>query len=451
MREFLSKVEKPFFYLLIFFLPLQVRYIFYQWGAQFNEWQAVYLYASDILLLIILFLWLLRKLRGENLGIKIGRAEIALGLFLIVAGISGLVAGSRWLSVYSFAKFLEFALLFLYIKYNFSKLFSLERFFQVFILSALLQSLVAVAQFIKQKSLGLKFLAESPLSPEIPGVAKIMVAGEKIIRVYGTVPHPNILAVILVLAIFGLAYLFIVRYHSLSQYKKIAYGTIFFLLFLGLFLTFARVVTIIGFACLIFWLFRLWQKTEHKKPAQIIFALLVIVYCSLVIPFWSYFSARYDMSSAGESQSLNLRVFYNQVALKFIKQEPFLGVGPGNFVWSLNDYRIVGQYYAQLQPWMYQPAHNIYLLIAAEIGILGLIYFLWFLFSLWWRATKRVLSASQDCLIYIFYFIIITGLFDHFWWDLQQGQIMFWLFLGLLAGLNLSPYSSTDRAQPSGG
>ena len=432
-----TRLEKIFFYLLVFCLPFQTRHIFYQWGNSFNEWTSIYLYGTDILILAVLIFWLIRDFEKlKNLArakFSFKKPENILGLFLLVAAFSAVTANNQGLGFYGFFKLLEFSFLFLYIRYNFQNLFSFERFWQVFIASASLQAGVAIWQFFKQKSLGLKFLAESPLSPDIPGVAKIVVLGEKIVRAYGTVPHPNILAAILILAIFGLAYLFIKQHQQLNIYRQISYGALGILLLLALFLTFSRVVTLAGLAFFAWWLVSSWRQGLCWKAIFKTIFLLFIICCFLIIFFWSYFSARYEVSNFIEGQSIGLRIFYNQIALKLIKQNPFLGIGTGNFVWAINDYKLIGDFYNRLQLWMYQPAHNIYLLVAAETGLFGLFAFLLFLFLTIRNAWRQRKDLSVYCLLFIIYCLLIIGLFDHFLWDLQQGQVLFWLFLGLLA------------------
>lgn len=61
IKQMLLKLERFLFYFLIFCLPLQVRHIFYApSGALFNEWTAFSLYATDLLVLVLLGLWLAR-------------------------------------------------------------------------------------------------------------------------------------------------------------------------------------------------------------------------------------------------------------------------------------------------------------------------------------------------------------------------------------------------------
>ena len=97
-----------------------------------------------------------------------------------------------------------------------------------------------------------------------------------------------------------------------------------------------------------------------------------------------------------------------------------------------------------LSSWIHQPVHNIYLLIASETGLIGLILFLVFIFQLF----RKIIGQEYFLLLIVFSFLFI-GLFDHFFWTLQQGQLMFWLTLGIMgAGC---PHSLTDKAYPSGG
>jgi len=437
LREIPRRGEKLFFYLLIFFLPLELRHIFYSFGPQFNEWTSIYFYATDILILGILILWLIREFQEKKWKIFNFQTiwiEVGIFLFLLVSGISLLLSDNFWLSIWSWMKLLELGLLFLYVKYNFS-LFRLERFWQIFIASAVFQSIIAIWQFFSQKSLGLKIFAESPLSPDIAGVAKILVAGKKIIRAYGLVPHPNILAAILMLAIFGLSFLFIKNYEKLNISKKIIYIAVFCLLSLSLFFTFSRAVIVIGLAALFCWLVWIFYKNkEYKKPVLFVVILLFAIGFLLLIIYWPYVSARYDLVAIGKGQDLSLRVFYNQIAWQLIKVSPLLGIGQGNFVWTFANLGL-------FENWIYQPVHNIYILIAAETGILGLFAFLWFLFKIMRSVylERKVISDKPAfyCFLGIIIFVLAIGFFDHFLWDLQQGQLMLWIMLGILASFSI--------------
>ncbi|MFH1671456.1 MAG: O-antigen ligase family protein [Candidatus Portnoybacteria bacterium] len=422
-------IEKLLFYSLIFFLPFQTRKILAQWpaspvggGDSFNEWTSVYLYLTDILILLIfaLWFWRLRKqgfsknLNWEWLDNKIRGPEFWLVIFIIVSFISLSQAGNIQLGFYQWLKLLEFVLLFFYLRFNFNSLFSLKCLFQILVASGFIQSIIALSQFINQRSLGLTILRESPLGINIDGVAKIATNGFKMIRAYGGLPHPNLLAVFLFVCLFSLIYLWLNKKHSFRNY--IILSIVFFFFFFGLFLTFSRLII---FTFIVFsFIYLVLNFKKHKKQILVLF-LLFTVHCSLfTVLAWPEISSRFQISS-GE-QAVGLRSFYNQTSFSVIKEHPFLGIGSGNFVWT------VRQMFSLLPAWVFQPVHNIYLLIGSETGLIGLMAFLMFLFQLFRK------KESGYWLLFIGYSFLFIGLFDHFFWTLQQGQLIFWLVLGLL-------------------
>lgn len=431
--------EKNIFYALIFCLPLQVRHIFYSFGRGFNEWLSLSLFATDILVLALLWLWLWRSRKRlfnqERPAFSWRQPEIWLVFWLLVSLFSIALADNKWLGFYSWLRLIELAGLFLYVKSNVNKIFNLKIFWRIYIAGAILQSLVAIAQFFKQQSLGLKWLGESPLSPDIDGVAKIMVDGVKMIRSYGLTPHPNILAAILIVAIFGLTWLFIQRNSKKDFYF---FGVIFVVFLAALFFTFSRSIMIIGGMIFIFWLTLLWKQKEIRKKIGFVILLFFVGYLSLVAYYWPIYANRFSTDNLVGGQSANLRIYYNQVAVKLISSSPLIGIGQGNFVNNFS------QHYSSLEAWVFQPVHNIYLLMASETGLIGVLAFLFFVFSIFSGVLKNKQFIKENCFLYIFCFIMLVGLVDHFWWDLQQGQLLFWLTLGLMGA-----HSSMDRAQAS--
>jgi len=487
MKYFLIKTEKALFYFLAFAAFWQLRLVWVPGEKVFNEWTAFSLYATDIIIAAIFILWLGRVKCKRRLaqnpsppslkgGCKIGSPplggakgdffyeNITLGLFLLFCALSLFTAFDKVLAGYRFIKLLEFVGLYFYVRYNFAGFYGLKRFWQWFVAGALSQSVVAIAQFLTQKSLGLKFFAESPLASSFDGVAKIIVDGQKFIRAYGLVPHPNILAAMLVVALFGLVWLVIFRHSDPAvageesrgsvatrtadpaastslglrmTIKNTLFIVIFVLLSVALFFTFSRGVIVVGGVLFLVWLAYLWRQRENRRIVFSIFLLFAICYSLSAIIYWPYVSARYDLTALPESQSVNLRFFYDQAALDFVKTNPWLGVGQGNFTVALREVLV-------LPGWQYQPAHNIYLLAAAETGLLSLLAFLVLLILTIRSAWRRIKESSVSCLLLIVFFLLLIGSFDHFLWDLQQGQILFWLMLGLLAGSR--PRSSRLRS-----
>lgn len=487
-----EKIEKFLFYLFLFLIPFQIRAFLY-WGG--NEWNSIFLYGSDVIFLAVVVLWGLRIIgeRKSDPNIRIHPnapnrlgSPIILGFFLIIAGISLFFAGDLGVGVFRFIKLLEFALLFLYLRailisekhpnYPNSDLNIRvhpnypNRIFQVLIASGVVQAVLGIAQFLKQSSLGLKFIEAGVYVPGMPGVATfIMENGEKIMRAYGSSPHPNVLAGFLLLCIFSL-YAILIRRSQYPNYIRMIRIPIFFLLVFGLFLTFSR--TAIGvfiIVSLVFFLVRVLltrsQSTNEIRMIRIqtikLFGLFIVSCLASIAILYPYLQARFFTISF-EEEAIDLRFFYNKMAFAMIKEKPWLGVGIGNFVPKLlpaagtpvaeGD---LGVYHsggyepflraakkmlnlgdvsdAEIPDWLYQPVHNFYLLIAVEMGILGLIVFIAILISQ--SGPKPPKPNRMIRKINPFFFLLIAfliiGLTDHYFWTLHSGGVMFWLALGL--------------------
>lgn len=441
----LRRLENFLFYLFIFTLPFQTRVILYQFRPVFNEWTSVYLYLTDILLLAVFLLWFWRNktrrfLRNFHFqwGQWLKNYSFWLLIFLLISFVSLSSAGNLRLGFYYWFKLLEMAILFFYLKNRLyisqsedefldyetaQKTIDFRHLSYIFIFSGLFQSYLAIRQYVAQASLGLKCLGESPLSAEINGVAKFSVDGLNFIRPYGSLPHPNVLAAFLFAAIFFLYYLWFTKGHS--PFKKYLLLSFYFILLFALFLTFSRgVVAVFLTVNLIFFSFNFFQGWRSKnRPLMrrtfFIFFLL-LVFCFLIFTLARpEVLARFKISAA--EQAVSMRKMYNETALITIADYPLLGIGAGGFVWEFQNI------YHLMAGWIHQPVHNLYLLTASEIGLPGLAVFLFFLYLLLKKKPRLIVFGL---LLVGFLFI---GLFDHFFLTLQQGQLLLWLVLGILA------------------
>jgi O-antigen ligase len=136
-----------------------------------------------------------------------------------------------------------------------------------------------------------------------------------------------------------------------------------------------------------------------------------------------------------------------------IKSSPFFGIGEGNFVWRLAEHqgslRAANLIYKLDVPeteilqntvpdWLFQPVHNIYLLIASENGIFAALFFLAFLAMIFYPAIDSLRNGEVIFILYLMFLsFCIISLTDHFFWTLQQGRLMFWLAAGILSGLRM--------------
>jgi hypothetical protein len=421
----LKKSEEILFYIFLFAIPISFRHIFGYQMFRYVEWQAMYVYITDILLLILFGFWLYSGARP-----KAARADWFLLAFIIAAGISVYNAIDTSVAWFTFIKLIEGALLYFYIKDYALKRFNMTSGFTALVLGGLFQSAVGVTQFMTQSSLGLKYFGESVLSPSMNNIAAFIVNGVKVIRAYGTTPHSNILA----------AYLFIAigAFYNIAIYQKRQWWWHLFhaIILWAFFLTFSRVI--VGLWALNFIIrsvlirfyprFRqkFWDKPEMRRRSLKVFYTTIAVVVLFTAVYWPYVTNRATISYNDEA--VQMRVFYNNESLSSGRN--LFGLGIGNFVPWLETQNLHLSYN------LYQPVHNIYLLIYSETGIVGIGLFLIFIILLWYNFWQRL--GFKKLYHFSFSLIIISicifGLFDHFLWTIQAGRLMLWLALGLLAG-----------------
>ncbi len=449
--------HKILFFVFLFLLPIQTRILF---GADqayifeyFSYHQAFFLYLSDIVLIVLLADWLIfgsKKIDKTGLFIKI-LAYISL-IFITLFHVKHLDLG-----LYHALKWVELLGLLLYCSWNLN-LKDVKISLAMLFIAGILQAGIGIAQFHVQHSLNLGFLGEYIAPQGTPGLSSIEVDGIKHIRAYGTMPHPNVLAGFLVSSLIsGLFYVssFFAKAtedrretSALSHPREsgdpkngsripdrsrghvksgmvmalVSCGTIIILL--GIFFSFSRVgwiaaaLVIFGFIA-----FHVKQK-EWSKVMVIVMVTLVSCGTILVVGYKDLALARGTESFS--DQSITLRGDFDLMGLEIIKKYPALGVGVGNYIEALKDLY-------KLSPWQHQPPHNIYIFLAAELGILGLGLFLIILFeivkSVWHKKTELL---TFTLLTTIFVFLLI-GLFDHYFLTIQQGRLIFFTALGLLA------------------
>jgi len=426
--------------LLVFLLPFNFRHIFNFASTQdiqyFKENLQYSLFAFDIVFLITLFFWLLKKKTA-----KINWAFILLATYLVANSL--IVSPDPNTSLYNSLRFVEVLIFFLIIiSVTYSQKFFKKTLYVIFI-SGVFQSAIALLQFAFQKSLGLKYLGESVLSPQIPGVAKLSLPGEKLIRAYGTFPHPNTLGAFLFMSLIAGLYFALKRDwkipFSFPQKSKVLrlkkktkrlLGKIHFtiglaLIFTGTVAAFSRsvwLVTALLTIVLVLELF-IFNKYRFKSVFKSVF-LTIFILGSAFFLFREFIPARLCAGNC-QDESLTLRQDYSQFSQKIIVSNPLTGIGIGQFVPVFKEKNP-----SNLENWDLQPVHNFYLIAWSETGLIGFILIFFFFFN------KFNFANPIPCLeTRLFFFLasgfLILGLFDHYFWTLPQGQFIFWLSLAL--------------------
>ncbi len=419
------KLHQKLFWLLVFLLPLQLGRHFWPSFSLILGLRVDYLsptlYFTDILVMAILGLWGWEELKVKNEKLKITIKDpklfflsLAVFFFLLV---NSLLAQNSGAALYKLAKIIEFSLLGFYIARN----IRISQYSNILIslsLAVIYSSLIAIVQFIKQSSLGgpLWWLGERTFNLTTPGIAKAVVGGRLVMRPYGTFPHPNALAGFLLISLILLQNASDGGPRGLrgEGIKKILYWLAMILGIITITLSFSRSVWVVSLLICLWLVIQCGKKIKIKKSMlYALYAMFFIIF-SLLVYFGSQFST---------NEAFFQRTQLMKASLLMIKDSPLSGVGLNNFlVYLPNFWPLTGFTY-----WL-QPVHNIYLLIAAETGIVGLVIFLWFLFL----TFKNLLKIGNWELEIALLAILLLGVTDHYWLTLQQTQLLLTLVLGLI-------------------
>lgn len=438
-RIYIPATHRFLFYLFLVLIPVQVRYIFYAPDWRFSEWQSMSLYMTDVVFGFLVLFWMI-----ENFGAwrdikmrQLRRSDYALGALLAIAAVSVLFSSEQIISLYTLVKFTEMVVLYLYIRHYAVRNIKPELAAWMLVIGGLFQAVLGILQFVRQSDLGLWFLGEGVLGANMRGVAVFLTeSGQRIMRAYGTLPHPNILAAYLLISLFAVCYLFLKKNVLRSAFYVPCFMSHVLILW-GFLLAFSRTAIFVWVMGMLAWAIVVLAdrhlRSAYRKRIMGILIITLLAVAAFAVVLWPEVMARMAISS--NEEAVSMRIFYSGQALDsggwLIN---VAGVGIGNFVnWFT-------KHSPGLAPYLYQPVHNIYLLVYVEMGIFGflaLIVFIGILIWEYWRVdrtktTRTMGGAGFLVLVGAFLFI---GFFDHFPWTLQQGRLMLWGILGLMAGI----------------
>jgi O-antigen ligase len=415
--------------ILVFILPFNFYYIFNFSTIKevlfFKETLQYSIYAFDIVFLFILFFWLKEKIKNNSIEKFIKNNWFLWLLVFYFLFNSFFVSLNPFSSLYNSLRILEVLVFFLILVNTIKSKQFLEKIFSVIFISGIIQSIIAFFQFIFQKSLGLKYLGETVLSPQILGIAKIEDNGEKFIRAYGTFPHPNLLGIFLFLSLFCGIYLFLHNKKFKTPALKFFLPLCFFIILIGILLTFSRSIWLITFLLGLTIILRYSKnlfKPDFRIKNSVIYIFIIFSFTVIILLVFSKVISIRICYQNCQDQSLIFREIYLNFSQKIIQNNFLTGIGIGQFT---SFFKEINPY--NLPEWNLQPVHNFYLLITSELGIIGLLLLIFFIIS------KISFSFFKKSLLeFLFVAFLFVAFFDHYFWTLPQGQFIFWLTLALL-------------------
>lgn len=307
----------------------------------------------------------------------------------------------------------------------------------VLVFSLLWNSLLTGAQTALQGPVGLGFLGEFRIGPDQPGISVVASGDLRWMRPYALLPHPNVLAGVLMIGLLAAVY-WITSARCVLRWL----GTLVFLGGLWAFLlTFSRSAWL-GFAAGAFAMYPLLRRSLKNRAAYMHLWLSVVLMAAVIgLFFWTYrplISARAgERSESIELRSVSDRLVFTEFALRSIRSRPLLGVGAGNFPWRTAFYLMATDYDLRGNN-----VHHVLLSAAAELGYAGYAFVVAaMIFGI--EAALRTLRQEEAdpaerrariALLSGFIALIAVGLFDHYPWTLIQFQVGWWALLAAALG-----------------
>lgn len=384
----LQKIERGLLIAFILLFPSQLGIHFWpKWSVVLGrriDFLSPTIYFSDLLILGILITYYFR-ITNYRLGVKISDAIVIL-LLLVFTNL--ILSFHPLLSLLKFLRLFLYGLLFLYVLnsgYDFKKLLS-----RYFPLNIIVVCSIGISQFIKNSSLGGVFywLGERDLSGLTSGLAKINLGelGYRL-RSYSIFSHPNSLAGYLLLSIILLYYL---------DTRKAIYITP--LVLIGLFITFSKTVFLTGILLTILYFGNKYLKYENNSTS---FVLTIFIMSIFVL-------------------SLTFSTFMqlDTVVERFSQMNFFRKIPPSAYVFGMG-FGVS----PTMSGFMYQPVHNLLLLIILELGII----FPSFLLNRLRPFFVYILKRGRY--IMPFLAVMFTGMADHYWLTLNQNIILITIWI----------------------
>jgi len=292
--------------------------------------------------------------------------------------------------------------------------------------SALFESNIALLQFFSQKSLGLKCVGEFVTQSAfyVPKAQRWIFdhtqrAQEFLLRASGTFPHANIFGGFLFCSLLNTFYLYFTSNHK----KILLFGIV--LQIPALILSFSRSALIAFCITTILWFFFQFRY-RRKAVLQLACTLLTLATLCLFL-FYPQLSARggifnYNKLVQGADAE---RVLYQKIAVDMVKEHPLLGIG-------LNNFQIESRRFFPEGAILPSRVHSIYLLLAAETGLIGLSCFFLFQFSILRHARRALQTQEGTFLLMLFSGFLFIGACDFYLLCTPHGQILFFTAAALL-------------------
>ncbi len=414
MGRFWGKLENVSLFLWLLLIPTQLGKFFWPEWSMVRGIRSDYLAPVVYLLDIVWIIWMGSglinfKLKHQNLKKVVSFENL---LIIVFIGLNILVAGNKWVAAYKWLRIGQWVITLNKLKNQKSKVKTMLVWIIPFWIT--METLLGVGQMVKGGSLeGVWYwLGERRFSLTTIGIAQISWLGNGLVRAYGTFSHPNSLAGFLLVAW--------MLWQSWQKKRGVMYWVIAWCSVLGIVIAGSRMVWALLVMQLIITNYELRIKKKRLGVKNLVGYLVIITGVLMLILGVVGVNYRIsDFVGGWDTGSLTKRVMLGMMSVEMWRDNLMLGVGAGNFIADLPVYQEASSFY-----WL-QPVHNIFLLVGAELGILGIMLVIYKILDIRFQIMRR-----RNWLI--LGIIIVTGMVDHYWLTLPQN---YWLLVVVFAVL----------------
>jgi putative inorganic carbon (HCO3(-)) transporter len=367
---FVGKPRQYILTLLILSIQFQASKFIVKGIGHFGGAQGIQIQLSDLGLALLLLIWMYELVLRKRKIAFFPYVTIPALFFIFAGGTSVLSSNYPILSLYEVIRIGKYFLLYLCLLNMLRPKEDLPWCINALLASILIQGLISVVQILHGAPLGLGILGESE--------AQIEAGGINVQRAVGTFVGPNACGMYIGAIIpIAVAMLFI----QMRPIRKLVYMVALSAGIVGLLLSLCRTQWIIlPFAIMLVFILSGRRMMSNRIPwlAAMLFVVIAVV---IVASFSNLVTARMGSDLEAGISRLPLA----RAATRAIRAHPLIGMGINTY--SLNirkydptdDYEVDIDLLPQAVPTIHRshPVHNIFLLYAAEIGLIGAAFFLW--------------------------------------------------------------------------
>ncbi len=437
----IGQIKRPLLALVAFTMPFHID-TFFVLFPRYHQGGPVGLRLSslDLILALLLFLWLAEISLGHHTRIRLFPAVTSPAVVFIVLGsISSIFAVEPTLTGFQIFELLKSFLLYLYVANHVQDEADLGWILAGLMAAMLFQGGVGLYQGVTRGGrLGLSMLGEQDPSA-LPADADVVPE-----RAVGTFIHSNAYAMYLGMSLPVIAALLFVSSHRFLKpivfaVVLVGLGAVIFSFSRGAWLGTVLSGSLLG-------LFGLKKRAIHPVQAGIAlfgFLIAILVVNSLADGFII------DRLTGGNTGSNESRITVMKGALHVIGQRPVLGTGLNNYIHTM---RIYDPQRIYAHGGRLIIVHNVFLLLAVEVGLMGLAAFLWLLVALGRRGLNFIKSREADLsagvtagLLTSEAYLIWHNMVDMGLVADTQLLTLFWLQAGLLVAV--TAWSDGDKSE----